>query len=125
MAGPGALGGVPSEGHRYRAVERRRPQHRPHDPAIITNREPGTPPALFSPCWSCRSPTVAPPTGHHRILAGEGATLHGVIAVPRDLAADVPDAVKRVEDNEQELIGYANSEGFSVEGLKEMLAQRY
>ena len=50
---------------------------------------------------------------------------HGVIAVPRDLAADVPDAVKRVEDNEQELIGYANSEGFSVEGLKEMLAQRY
>ena len=50
---------------------------------------------------------------------------HGVIAVPRDLAADVPDAVKRVEDNEQELIGYANSKGFSVEGLKEMLAQRY
>ena len=50
---------------------------------------------------------------------------HGVIAVPRDLAADVPDAVKRVEDNEQELIGYANSEGFTVEGLKEMLAQRY
>ena len=50
---------------------------------------------------------------------------HGVIAVPRDLAADVPAAVKRVEDGEQELIGYANSEGFSVEGLKEMLAQRY
>ena len=50
---------------------------------------------------------------------------HGVIKVPRDLAADVPAAVKRVEDGEQELIGYANSEGFSVEGLKEMLAARY
>ena len=50
---------------------------------------------------------------------------HGVIKIPREIAADIPDAVKRVEDNEQELIGYANSEGFSVEGLKEMLAQRY
>ena len=50
---------------------------------------------------------------------------HGVIKVPRDLAADIPAAVKRVEDGEQELIGYANSEGFSVEGLKEMLAARY
>ena len=50
---------------------------------------------------------------------------HGVIKVPRDIAADVPAAVKRVEDGEQELIGYANSEGFSVEGLKEMLAARY
>ena len=50
---------------------------------------------------------------------------HGVIKVPRDLAADIPAAVKRVEDGEQELIGYANSDGFSVEGLKAMLAQRY
>ena len=50
---------------------------------------------------------------------------HGVIKVPRDLAADIPAAVKRVEDGEQELIGYANSEGFSVEGIKEMLAARY
>ena len=50
---------------------------------------------------------------------------HGVIKVPRALAADIPAAVKRVEDGEQELIGYANSEGFSVEGLKAMLAQRY
>ena len=50
---------------------------------------------------------------------------HGVIKIPRDLAADIPAAVKRVEDGEQELIGYANSEGFTVEGLKEMLAARY
>ena len=50
---------------------------------------------------------------------------HGVIKVPRDLAADIPAAVKRVEDGEQELIGYANSDGFSVEGLKAMLAARY
>ncbi len=50
---------------------------------------------------------------------------HGVIKVPRDLAADIPEAVRRVERGEQELIGYANSEGFTVEGLKQMLAQRY
>ena len=50
---------------------------------------------------------------------------HGVISVPRELAADIPGAVKRVEDGERELIGYANSPEFTVEGLKEMLAQRY
>ncbi len=50
---------------------------------------------------------------------------HGVLSIPREIAADIPAAVKRVEDNEQELIGYARSDGFTVEGLKEMLAQRY
>ena len=50
---------------------------------------------------------------------------HGVVAVPRRIASEIPDAVKRVERNEQELIGYANSPDFTVEGLKEMLAQRY
>lgn len=50
---------------------------------------------------------------------------HGVIKIPREIAAEIPDAVKRVEQNEQEMIGYANSAEFTVEGLKEMLAQRY
>ncbi len=50
---------------------------------------------------------------------------HGIIRVPRDLASDIPAAVKRVEQNEQELIGYANSPDFTVEGLKAMLSQRY
>ena len=50
---------------------------------------------------------------------------HGVIKIPREIAAEIPDAVKRVEQNEQEMIGYANSPEFTVEGLKEMLAQRY
>ncbi len=50
---------------------------------------------------------------------------HGVIKTPRDLAAELPAAVKRVEDGERELIGYANSAGFTPEGLKAMLAQRY
>ena len=50
---------------------------------------------------------------------------HGVIAVPRSIASEIPEAVKRVERNEQEMIGYANSAEFTVEGLKDMLAQRY
>ena len=50
---------------------------------------------------------------------------HGVIKTPRDLAAELPAAVKRVEDGERELINYANSAGFTPEGLKAMLAQRY
>ena len=50
---------------------------------------------------------------------------HGVIAVPRSIASEIPEAVKRVERNEQQMIGYANSADFSVEGLKDMLAQRY
>ncbi len=50
---------------------------------------------------------------------------HGVTSVPRSIAAEIPAAVKRVEQNEQEMIGFVNSEGFTVEGLKSMLAQRY
>ncbi len=50
---------------------------------------------------------------------------HGVIRVPREIASELPDAVKRVEENEQQLIGYANSPEFTVEGLKAMLAERY
>jgi regulator of RNase E activity RraA len=49
---------------------------------------------------------------------------HGVLRIPRDIAADIPDAVRRIERNEQELIGYAQSAGFTVDGLKEMLSQR-
>ena len=41
---------------------------------------------------------------------------HGVIKVPRDIAADIPAAVKRVEDGEQEMIGYANSSEFHGRG---------
>lgn len=47
------------------------------------------------------------------------ADLHGCIAVPRDIAAEVPAAAQLVEDRERVVIDYAQSPGFTREGLLE------
>ncbi len=50
---------------------------------------------------------------------------HGVMSIPHDIAADVPAAVKRVEDREREMISLCQSEDFSVERLKDQLRKMY
>ena len=50
---------------------------------------------------------------------------HGVMSVPHDIAADIPAAVKSVEDREQEMIGLCQSPDFSVEKLKDQLRKMY
>lgn len=50
---------------------------------------------------------------------------HGVISIPPEIADELPDAVKRVEEREQILIGLANQPDFTPEKLKEMLAKMY
>jgi|TARA_Y100000310_G_scaffold253589_2_gene260481 regulator of RNase E activity RraA len=49
---------------------------------------------------------------------------HGVISIPPELAADLPAAVKAVEDREQEIIGLCKSPDFSIEKLKAALGAR-
>ena len=49
---------------------------------------------------------------------------HGVIAVPPELIADLPAAVKSVEAREQEIIGLCKSSDFTIEKLKEALGSR-
>jgi regulator of RNase E activity RraA len=50
---------------------------------------------------------------------------HGVMTVPKDLAADIPAAVKKVEADEQKIIGFCKSNNFSPEELKKLIAGRY
>lgn len=50
---------------------------------------------------------------------------HGVIKVPHDIAADVPAAVKRVEDREREMISLCQAPDFSVDKLKAQLRKMY
>ena len=50
---------------------------------------------------------------------------HGAMTVPKDIAAAIPEAVKRVEEGEQRIIGFCKSPDFTVEGLKELMKGRY
>ena len=50
---------------------------------------------------------------------------HGVMSIPHDIAADIPAAVKRVEDREREMISLCQSEDFTVERLKDQLRKMY
>ena len=50
---------------------------------------------------------------------------HGVIGIPKDIAGEIPAAVKAVEAREQEIIGLCKSPDFSVEKLKAALGERY
>ena len=47
------------------------------------------------------------------------ADLHGCIAIPHDIAAEVPAAAQLVEDRERVIIDYAQSPEFTREGLLE------
>ncbi len=49
---------------------------------------------------------------------------HGVISIPPELAADLPAAVKAVEEGEQRIIGLCKSPDFTVEKLKAALGAR-
>ena len=50
---------------------------------------------------------------------------HGVLTVPKDIAADIPKAVEEVEKGESRIIDFCRSSSFTPEGLKELLAGRY
>ena len=49
---------------------------------------------------------------------------HGVMSIPLELAADLPAAVKSVEDREQQIIGLCKSPDFTIEKLKAALGSR-
>ncbi|MCH8868407.1 MAG: RraA family protein [Chloroflexi bacterium] len=50
---------------------------------------------------------------------------HGVVGIPMDIAAELPAAVKRVEDREQVMIGLCQAPDFTVEKLKDQLRSMY
>ena len=47
------------------------------------------------------------------------ADLHGCLSIPHEIAAEVPAAARMVEDRERLIIDYAQSPGFTREGLLE------
>ena len=50
---------------------------------------------------------------------------HGVVGIPKDIAGELPAAVKAVEAREQEIIGLCKSPDFTLEKLKAALGERY
>lgn len=50
---------------------------------------------------------------------------HGVIAIPSEIAAQIPAAVAEIEKGERRIIDFCNSPDFDPEGLKELLKGRY
>ena len=50
---------------------------------------------------------------------------HGVIKIPPEIAGELPDAVRRVEEREQILISLANQPDFTSEKLKDLLGKMY
>lgn len=48
---------------------------------------------------------------------------HGVTRIPMEIAPEIPAAVKKIEEKEQEIIRYCRSSEFNVEGLKRLQKQ--
>jgi len=51
------------------------------------------------------------------------ADRHGVIHIPVEIAAQIPEAVRRVEVHERTMIEYCQSPGFSADGLADLVAR--
>jgi regulator of RNase E activity RraA len=49
------------------------------------------------------------------------ADKHGVLIVPKEIAADIPEAAARVSEREQRILKHCQSPEFSLEGLKKLL----
>ena len=50
---------------------------------------------------------------------------HGVINIPKEVAADIPEAVKGVQAREKVMIDYCRSPNFTVDGLRDQLRKMY
>ena len=50
---------------------------------------------------------------------------HGVLRLPKNIAADIPRAVDQVEVGERKIIDFCKSPDFTIDGLKELMAGRY
>ena len=48
---------------------------------------------------------------------------HGVLEVPKEIAADLPEAVRKVEERERNIIDHCNSEDFDLETLKKLVSK--
>ena len=48
---------------------------------------------------------------------------HGVTRIPIEIAGEIPGAAERVEDREKKIINYCRSDGFSVDGLRNLLTK--
>ena len=50
---------------------------------------------------------------------------HGVTSIPAEIAADIPAALKRVEDREKEMIDLCQSPDFTVDKLRDQIRKMY
>jgi regulator of RNase E activity RraA len=52
------------------------------------------------------------------------ADIHGVVSIPHDIAARVPEAAAQIRDQEREIIDLCQSPGFSLEKLVQAVQTR-
>ncbi len=50
--------------------------------------------------------------------------VNGIVIVPREVLPGLPDAVRRVRDKESELMAFARSDGFTLDGAKRLTGYR-
>lgn len=50
---------------------------------------------------------------------------HGVVAVPKEIAGEIPDVAAKLEKRERTIIDYCRSNEFSVEGLCELMKKLF
>jgi regulator of RNase E activity RraA len=49
---------------------------------------------------------------------------HGIVRIPRELAARIPATASALRKKEEEIMSYCHSPEFSVEGLRDLLAEQ-
>lgn len=49
---------------------------------------------------------------------------HGVLSIPRELAAEIPAAVERIREKERKLIGLCRAPDFSLEKLRRLVSEK-
>ncbi|MCE0483660.1 MAG: RraA family protein [Methylacidiphilales bacterium] len=49
---------------------------------------------------------------------------HGIVRIPRELATRIPATASALRDKEEKIMTYCHSPGFSVEGLRDLLAEQ-
>jgi regulator of RNase E activity RraA len=50
---------------------------------------------------------------------------HGVLSIPREIAAEIPAVAERIRDRERRLIGLCRAPDFSLEKLRKLVRENY
>jgi regulator of RNase E activity RraA len=55
------------------------------------------------------------------LIQGDG---HGVLSIPRELAAEIPAVAERIRDKERKIIGLCRAPNFSLDKLHKLVREK-